>query len=190
MKKYAVIISTLTIFLTTGCATLNSMKGTYVTITPLAMNGFDYNDYDKLGFAYTPDTENGKLLKKELSAAFTAEYFKLSGENEEIDAVQKSGINYNGEVTIGDAQKLGKIMKAKAMIIVKKPEFSGNGKADNISLEIVDTYGGVLVRASYRGGNNPDDIRSAAWSIIYKIKSENMEIERKHDSDHKWFVVP
>ena len=191
MKKNITIITVLTVILSfAGCASLNGMKGSYVTITPLANTGFDYDHYDKLGFAYTPETENGKLLKKELTDAFMSEQFKITGEKEELDAIQKSGVNFKSEVTIDDAQKLGKIMKAKAMIIVNKADFSGNGKAEYISLDIVDSYGGVLVRASYKGGDNPDDIRNAAWSIIYKIKSENMKIEKKHDSDHKRIIIP
>jgi len=166
------------------------MKGTYVTISPLADPGFDPVHYPVLGFAYTPVSDDGKLLKKELSRVFIEELFKIIGEKVELEALQKTGITFKNEVSPGDAQKLGKIMKAKAMIIINRADFAGNGKINYISLNIVDTYGGVLVEAVYKGGENPDDIDRAARSIVYRIQTENMMIEEKSDHHKNHFIFP
>lgn len=182
MKKYIYIMSIFTIILSfAGCATLNEMKGTYVSFTPLVDRAFDYNHYRTVGFAYSPETADSKLFKKELSAYFRGIYFKVVDEKTESDAILKTGHNFNGTVEIKDAQKLGKIMKAKAMVIVNKTDFSADGKVEYISLDIVDTYGGVLVRVVCRGGNRPLDIENAVKSIINGIEIENMKLERKDD---------
>ncbi|HNX24304.1 MAG TPA: hypothetical protein PKG60_09670 [Spirochaetota bacterium] len=188
MGKFITVTGIIFILLSfAGCST---MKGTYVSITPLANTGFDPDHYATLGFAYTPDSDGGKLLKKELSAVFIEEQFKIISEKVELDAIQKTGIVYNKEVTIADAQKLGKIMKAKAMIIVNKTDFAGNVKASYISIDIVDTYGGVLVSAVYKGGENPDDINRAARSIVYRIQTENMKMQNKSEHHDESIVLP
>jgi len=189
MRKNIYIVTVL-FFSLTGCATLNEIKGTYVSFTPLVDRAFDYDHYESIGFAYTPETAEGRLFKKELSAYLRGVYFIVADEKSELDAIDKSGLKFNGSVEIEAAQKLGKIMKTKAMIIVNKADFSVNGKADYISLDIVDTYGGVLVRVVYRGGDNPLDIESAAKSIINGINIENMELQRRFGQKDKLIIIP
>ncbi len=191
MKKFIAMVGFFIIILTfSGCATLNEMKGTYVSFTPLVDRAFDYVHYETISWAYTPETADGKLFKRELSAYLRGVYFKIADEKTESDAVEKTGLKFNGTAEIKDAQKFGKIMKTRAVIIVNKADFSVNGKAENISLDIIDTYGGVLVRAVYRGGNNPLDIESAAKSIVNGIGVENMKLEQRYENDDKRIIMP
>ncbi len=188
-KSFLFSIAVVLLFIS-GCATLNSMHGTYVTVTPLAPRGFDSDKFETLGFAYTPDNENAKLFKKELRTAFESAYFKIPSDKDELEAIQKAGKNYSGTVPLKDAQQLGKIMRVKAVFIVNRADFSSDGKALYIDLEIVDTYGGVLVSIVHKGGDNPESINSAAWSILNGIKLENLKYETNRDKDRKDLLFP
>lgn len=188
-KLSLLIIASVLLFIS-GCATLNSMHGTYVSITPLASRGFDSDKFETLGFAYAPDSENGKLFKKELMTVFRSDHFKIPSEKDELEAIQKSGKNYSGAVQVNDAQHLGRLLGVKAIIIINKAEFSSDGKALYIELEFVDPYGGVLVRTVHKGGDNPESLNSAAWSILNGIKLEDLKYERKGDKDRKHLLFP
>jgi len=191
MKK--VVISAgfmMLVFFISGCATLTSMHGTYVSITPLAGRGFDSDKYERLFIAYFPDMENGKLFKKELTSAFKSGYYKFPVEKDEQDALLKTGKKYDGDVLISEAQELGRLLKAKAVIVVKRIDFSGDGKVLYAGIEIVDPYGGVLVSVVHRGGGNPESIRSAAFSILNGIGLENMKNETMREHDHKFELIP
>ena len=177
-------------FFLSGCATLSSMHGTYVSFTPLADRGFDSEKYEKLVFAYTPDSDNGKLFKRELINAFKSSRYKIPGERDEQDALLKTGRNYNGDVSTEDAQKLGRLLKAKAVITVTGADFSGDGKLLYAGMEITDTYGGVLVRIVHKGGSEPESIHSAAWSILNGISLENMKFESKRENEHRRRIIP
>lgn len=191
MKKWIKIIIIAAVLLSFfSCATLNEMKGTYISFTPLVDRAFDPDHYAAVGFAYTPESAEGMLFKKEFSAYLRGRYFKVIDEKSESDAIRKTGLSYKGFVKIEDARKLGKVMNSDAMIIVKKANFTANGKAEYISLDIADTYGGVLIRAVYRGGDNPPDIESAVKSIVNGIDVENMKLEMKHEGRDDRMLIP
>lgn len=191
MKK--VIISAcimMIVFFISGCTTLNSMHGTYVSITPLSDRGFDSDKYERLFIAYFPDMESGKLFKKELISAFKSGYYKFPAEKDEQNALLNTGKKYNGEILISEAKELGRLLKAKAVIIVKRVDFSVDGKVLYAGIEIIDPYGGVLVRVTHRGGKNPETIKSAAWSILNGIGLENMKYENMGEHDRKFKLIP
>lgn len=191
MKK--VIISAglmMFVFFISGCSTLISMHGTYVSITPLAVRGFDSDKYERLFIAYFPDTENGKLFKKELTSAFKSGYYKFPEEKDEQGILLKTEKKYDSDVLTDEAQELGRLLKAKAVILVKRIDFSGDGKVLYAGIEIVDPYGGVLVSIVHRGGKNPETIRSAAWSILNGIGLEDMKYERIREHDHESKLIP
>jgi len=191
MKK--VIISAclmMFVFFISGCSTLISMHGTYVSITPLAVRGFDSDKYERLFIAYFPDTENGKLFKKELTSAFKSGYYKFPEEKDEQGILLKTEKKYDSDVLTDEAQELGRLLKAKAVILVKRIDFSGDGKVLYAGIEIVDPYGGVLVSIVHRRGKNPETIRSAAWSILNGIGLEDMKYERIREHDHESKLIP
>lgn len=191
MKKVIIYAGFIIIvFFISGCATLNSMHGTYVSITPLAGRGFDSDKYERLYIAYFPDMESGKLFKKELTSAFKSGYYKFPSEKEEQDILLKTGKKYEGDILISDAQELGRLLKVKAVIIVKRVEFSGDGKVLYAGIEIADPYGGVLVKITHNGGSEPESIQSSARSILNGIGLENMKFERVRERENKSRIFP
>jgi hypothetical protein len=152
--------------------------------------GFDSDKYERLFIAYFPDTENGKLFKKELTSAFKSGYYKFPEEKDEQGILLKTEKKYDSDVLTDEAQELGRLLKAKAVILVKRIDFSGDGKVLYAGIEIVDPYGGVLVSIVHRGGKNPETIRSAAWSILNGIGLEDMKYERIREHDHESKLIP
>ncbi len=156
--------------------------GTYIDFSPAARAVFDYENFSTLAIVYAPDNEGGARLRNSLRLYFKIEQFKIIDDANVENELSSAGL-FRGKISPKDAQKIGKLLEANAVVVVRKIDFTDDYRIRLAVVEIHDTWGGMLVEALYSGMENPDTPEDTAKSIVYRISFMNQQMKVRREKN-------